>query len=150
MPFQAGNYEHGTMQRFRQHVYAGEKLDQIDDACKAARNAHEREYQTRPEVRAKMTRHQKIRRRALGALTEEKHERYLVLVADERTRTAAVPAWKDDEKTYKALSQKIRRRAAATLAEQFPERYQELYREAEIALMWEEVHAESLLERRDG
>lgn len=75
---------HGTITRYRQHVYDGQKHAEIDQACKDARNAHDRKYQSTPERRATMSRQQRIRRRALARLGEEFPVRFAELVAEEQ------------------------------------------------------------------
>jgi hypothetical protein len=63
----------GTIERYRQHLYRG---DEIDDACKRAHREYDRQYQGKPERKAKMMRQQKIRRTALVQLAAEFPERF--------------------------------------------------------------------------
>lgn len=75
---------HGTMTRYRQHVYDGQKHHEIDQACKDARNEHDRKYQSTPQRRATMSKRQRIRRRALARLGQEHPDRFAELVAEEQ------------------------------------------------------------------
>lgn len=75
--------EHGTMTRYRQHLYDGDPAAEIDQPCKDAKNEHDRQYQSTPERRAKMTRQQTVRRRALARLGDEFPQRFRELLMEE-------------------------------------------------------------------
>lgn len=77
---------HGTMKRFRQHVYDGDPAAEIDQACKDARNEHDRQYQSTPGRRAHMSKTQRLRRRALSRLGQEYPQRFKELVEEEQIR----------------------------------------------------------------
>jgi len=73
----------GTEQRYRQHIARGEDTD---EACRKAHAEYGRQYARSAQRRANMARAQRVRRRAMLALTEEFPQDFARLLRESEKR----------------------------------------------------------------